>query len=187
MLLRSIHYNALNCSFSFSLRSILLILCVVLVYDNQFILLSISIWIFHMFLLLHLWLQWIFFYMSSDAHMQGFLWSICLGMQLMGHTVYKSSNLAGHAELFSKVVIPIFIFFLYDYWPSMFHFCRDDYSCLFLIFLVVVSLLLIISIPGIKKNRTGYISFVSCTHCLPVYGLQDKNFIVPYLFFLSAS
>lgn len=90
--------------------------------------------------------------MSSDAHMQEFLRSICLGMQLMGHTVYKSSNLAGHAELFSKVVIPIFILFLYDCWLSTFHFCQDDYSCLFLIFLVVVSLLLIISILGIKKK-----------------------------------
>lgn len=35
-LLRSTHYNALNCSFSFSLHNILLISCVVLIHDNPF-------------------------------------------------------------------------------------------------------------------------------------------------------
>lgn len=117
----------------------------------QSIWLSIGISIFHMFLLLHTWLQWIFLYIFW-SHLQGFLQSICPRIQLMCHSIYKSSNLVGHAELFSKVVIPIFIF-LYDYLPSMFHLCQDDYSCLFLIFLVTANLLLLISFPGNLKKK----------------------------------
>lgn len=102
-------------------------------------------------MLLHRWLYWIFLYVFWCTYARVSPEYLSRN-SVDGHTVYESSNLTSHAELFSKVVIPVFILFLYDYWPSMFHFCQDDYSCLVLIFLVMVSLLFIIPFPGIKKR-----------------------------------